>query len=74
MTEQNPLHEIMISPLEAYMRSSTFRRSSNIEDYRDTTKPVVNEPVFETLNEKIALATSSLAKELGSDDVANNRG
>lgn len=52
------------------MRYDDFRRSENIEDYRDPKKPVKNflDACF-TIAEALGLMGSRLAKDAGVDDV-----
>lgn len=52
------------------MRWSGFRRSENVEDYRDMEKPVDNRPWwFQKISEMLSLVRSSLARDAGADDV-----
>lgn len=52
------------------MRWADFRRSANVEDYRDSAKPVENRPsFFMTLMEMLGLTKSKLAHDAGSDDI-----
>lgn len=58
------------------MKTDNFRRSDNVEDYRDPNKPIDKRTdfVFEAISEIIKLANSTLAKEAGSDDVGTAAG
>lgn len=48
------------------MKWEQFRRSENVEDYRDPLKPVENKPDnFESITEHLALTNSQLAKDAG---------
>ena len=52
------------------MRYDDFRRSGNIEDYRDPKKPVKN--FFDaciTIAETLGLINSRIAKDAGVDDI-----
>lgn len=52
------------------MRWGHFRRSENVEDYRNPVKPVENRPSwFMTLMEMLGLTKSKLAHDAGSDDI-----
>lgn len=57
------------------MKSDKFRRSENVEDYRDPNKPVKDEPGEGTsINEIIKLTGSDLAHDLGTEDVKKKNG
>ena len=49
------------------MKWQNWRRSENVEDYRDPNKPVVNvfDVVVETINEVLKMTNSKLAKDAG---------
>ena len=52
------------------MRWFNWRRSKNVEDYRDINKPVENKPDPQlSINEVIELTNSQLAKDAGNEDV-----
>ena len=58
------------------MKWMFWRRSENVEDYTDPQKPV--EPVDLTefnmsINEMIKITNSDQAKELGADDIIENK-
>lgn len=56
------------------MRTDGFRRSCNVEDYRDQAKPVDNRPWwFVAIAEVLALCGSRLARDAGRDDVKRGR-
>lgn len=52
------------------MKWDEFRRSENIEDFTDINKPVENKmEAHETINERLELVNSKLAKDAGGDDL-----
>ena len=52
------------------MRTDKFRRSSNVEDFRDINKPVENKPDPQlSIKDVIELSDSQLAKDAGAKDV-----
>lgn len=53
------------------MKWDEWRRSQNVEDYTDSSKPVVNKfDSPESINEHLQLTSSELAKDAGSDDLS----
>ena len=56
------------------MKSNKFRRSQNIEDYRDPTKPVLPPDLNEFADSIVnmqKITNSTLADEAGGNDIAN---
>lgn len=52
------------------MKWDGFRRSDNVEDFTDINKPVSNKrEAHETINERLALTNSDLAREAGSENI-----
>ena len=52
-----------------------FRRSENVEDYRDADKPVEKPDLsefYQSINEMLKISGSELAKDLGAGDIKDN--
>lgn len=49
------------------MKYDQFRRSDNVEDYRDPNKPVVDtvDVTWITISEQLKITNSDIAKDLG---------
>jgi len=59
------------------MKFDKFRRSDNVEDFRDPDKPVVMSPDTAaypiTINDALKLTGSDLAKEAGAGDITKRK-
>lgn len=58
------------------MKTDNFRRSDNVEDYRDPKKPIDHslDMFFEAISAMLKLTNSTLAKDAGSDDIEKDKG
>lgn len=55
------------------MKWDQFRRSDNVEDYRDPNKSIAPKDQLvegQSINERMAIAHSMLAHDAGADDIA----
>lgn len=56
------------------MKIDKFRRSQNVEDFTDASKPVENKPEGTSIADAIKLTDSTLAHDLGAEDVKKKDG
>lgn len=60
------------------MKTDKFRRSPNVEDYRDPLKPVQPPDnlgdFYQSINDMLKITNSEPAKDLGINDIKKNGG
>lgn len=59
------------------MKTDKFRRSKNVEDYRDQNRPVKKPDLsdfYQSINDMLKITNSEPAKDLGINDIKKNGG